>query len=863
MKKIIISLAISLSVCVILLLLNNIPFYRMLELKLYDLRINLSSPIPQDERIVYVEMDEEAIRQLGRWPWPRDINACLIDTLKSLGAKQIIFDVTFAQPSQLVVDKYKAENILAEENIITDFINQLSQGIENEEITDRQDIVRQLKQVNEGMGILRQRINERLQYMLTDKDKVMAESLKDSPVFIGYKFDIINDPSDIKKEQVCPDLRKNILEWIKDNPQKNFRELPLNLITNRDFSDEEMFHIFCQLKIFNLLENNLLMPMVDAAGILKVKPEDISLDFYKVQEDIAKKKINAYLDENQPATLAGVTQYYQMHGSFAVDIFKKVWEEVNRERLFMKKFATAINTSQVFRAIKVDPPISQFTEQVQGAGFLNALADDDGVLRTVPLLVKYKEKVYPHISIASIIDLLQPEKIEFIPAKYLILKNCVINNKKKDIRIPIQENAKMLVNWTGTWKNTFRHISCLEIYRLYSLREELNYMPPEQERDQEQQAIFDDKVKRLAQIESQLKKIAAGSICIIGLTAAGTHDYNPIPYEADYPMVGTHGNLINSILQEKFIKKADSLYNRVILLALSIIMGLVLSFLSSIGAIFFILIITAAILASCFIAFNHGTWLDLASPLMLSLFSYLGITGYNFITTEKEKRWIKKAFSRYVSQEVMEEILKDPSKLKLGGERRILTVLFSDIRGFTTYSEKRKPEEVVAILNEYLDAMTKVVFEYKGTLDKYVGDEIMAIFGAPRHEPPETSAKNAVITACKMMEKLKELRDKWMREGKEPLDIGIGINTGEMVVGNMGSTLVMDYTVIGDAVNLGARIEALTRQYNNHIIISQTCYNYVKDITEIKPLEAIKVKGKEIPVMIYEVLGLKEPGNNI
>jgi len=186
-----------------------------------------------------------------------------------------------------------------------------------------------------------------------------------------------------------------------------------------------------------------------------------------------------------------------------------------------------------------------------------------------------------------------------------------------------------------------------------------------------------------------------------------------------------------------------------------------------------------------------------------------------------------------------------------------LAVQFSDIRAFTTYCENRTPEEIVAILNEYLDAMTKVIVEHKGTLDKYVGDEIMAVFGAPHYESAEINSKRAVICSMKMLERLKELHIEWKEKGLEPLDIGIGVNTGEMITGNMGSELRMDYTVIGDAVNLAARTEALTRQFNAHFMITEDTYQYTKDIIEVKQLEAIKVKGKDIPVMMYEVLALK------
>jgi adenylate cyclase len=205
----------------------------------------------------------------------------------------------------------------------------------------------------------------------------------------------------------------------------------------------------------------------------------------------------------------------------------------------------------------------------------------------------------------------------------------------------------------------------------------------------------------------------------------------------------------------------------------------------------------------------------------------------------------------------VDELIRDPSKAKLGGDRKEITVLFSDICGFTSFSERHQPEEVVSLLNEYLGAMTNIVFEHEGTLDKFIGDAIMALWGAPVGQPDH--AERACRCAVAMIEKLKELQKKWADEGKYVIDIGIGINTGGMVVGNMGAEgKKMDYTVIGDNVNLGARLESLTRQYNSHIIISEYTFAKVKDIVEVTELGTVTVKGKQRPVMIYNLLGLKK-----
>jgi len=198
-------------------------------------------------------------------------------------------------------------------------------------------------------------------------------------------------------------------------------------------------------------------------------------------------------------------------------------------------------------------------------------------------------------------------------------------------------------------------------------------------------------------------------------------------------------------------------------------------------------------------------------------------------------------------------MLKDPSKLKLGGDKKHLSVLFSDIRGFTTVSESLTPEELVHLLNEYLTAMTDIVFKYDGLLDKYMGDAIMAVYGAPLDQPDH--AERACRTALDMMEQLKILQKKWESEGKPVLNIGIGVNSGDMVVGNMGSEMRFDYTVMGDSVNLGSRLEGINKEYGTNIVISEFTYNEVKDRLICRELDSVRVKGKLLPVKIYELLG--------
>jgi len=230
------------------------------------------------------------------------------------------------------------------------------------------------------------------------------------------------------------------------------------------------------------------------------------------------------------------------------------------------------------------------------------------------------------------------------------------------------------------------------------------------------------------------------------------------------------------------------------------------------------------------------------------------LIAYRILTEEKEKKFIRNTFSNFVSKVIVDELLKHPEMIKLGGERKEITVLFSDIRSFTTLSEKYQPEEIVGILNNYLSRMTTTIFKYEGTLDKYVGDEIMAFWNAPL--PQEDHATLACLTALEMMKELDLFNQEMPPEYR--LNIGIGINTGDAIVGNMGSTSRMDYTLIGDTVNTGARLEGTNKIYSTNIIISEFTYEKVKDFFICRLLDKIKVKGKSIPVSIYELVDVKE-----
>jgi adenylate cyclase len=257
-------------------------------------------------------------------------------------------------------------------------------------------------------------------------------------------------------------------------------------------------------------------------------------------------------------------------------------------------------------------------------------------------------------------------------------------------------------------------------------------------------------------------------------------------------------------------------------------------------------------------AVGGGVWAPLVSPLLASAFAFVGGLSWQYFVEGREKRRVKQMFGRYVSPTIFNHLMADPRIAQLGGVRRDMTVLFSDIRGFTTASEKGTPEAIVAQLNEYFGEMVEVLFRHNGTLDKFVGDMVMGLFGAPVNDPHH--ADHAVATAIEMSAALSRLNAGWAAAGRPVLDIGIGINSGDMIAGNIGSQSIMSYTVIGDAVNLGSRIESLNKDYGTRILISQATHDRLTRSFSTRRVGEVTVKGRREPVVIWEVLG-SDAGN--
>ena len=473
--------------------------------------------------------------------------------------------------------------------------------------------------------------------------------------------------------------------------------------------------------------------------------------------------------------------------------------------------------------------LAEFQKAALSGGHFNPLVDFDGISRRVPLLAEYKGEYYEALSLAMVRALIgQPKVVPWFPEDrwfsskgYQGMEAIDLPTTSGTLRIPVDENVAALIPYRG-YQGSFRYISIAD--------------------------IMADRIK-----PGELK----GKIALIGTTAPGLLDLRATPVGEAYPGVEIHANLITGMLDGAIKLKPPYILGAevVLLLLTGLAMVLLLPLLSPLRATLASLLVLLFILTVNLVFWHYGNLvLPLGSSVLMVLVLFALNMSYGYFVESRAKRQFTELFGQYVPPELVEEMSRNPESYSMEGRKAELTVLFSDVRGFTTISEGLSPENLVRLMNIYLTAMTELLRKNRGTVDKYIGDAVMAFWGAPVADADH--ARHAVITAMEMQAALPAVNRTLAQHGWPELHIGVGVNTGEMTVGDMGSTVRQAYTVMGDAVNLGSRLEGITKQYGVGILVGETTRKAIKDIV-FREVDRVQVKGKEEPVAIYEPLGLE------
>jgi adenylate cyclase len=464
------------------------------------------------------------------------------------------------------------------------------------------------------------------------------------------------------------------------------------------------------------------------------------------------------------------------------------------------------------QGVEVNIPV--ITTAAAGGGYFNMIPDPDGAVRWYPLAVAYGPYVFAPLSLVTLQHFLDNKPLG-IAVSHLGVKEVRLGREL----IPVDRYGRLPINYLG---------------------------PPGAFPTFSAKTVLDGKIPANA---------LRDKIVLVGATAVGVYDMRVTPFSGVFPGIEIQATVIDNILRRNFLRLPPyaPLPELLLIVAFGVFLGLMLPRVSAIW-----LFLISFYLFIGYVALNIGVFrywginLDLFYPSLQIILVATGVSVQSFLAEEKARASLKKAFQSYVAPSVVEEILKHPERLRLGGERRDLTIFFCDIRGFTTLSETLEPEALAAILHDFLNPMSRIVVKHGGTIDKFMGDAIMALFGAPLQYPDH--ARRACDTALDMLDTLRAMDQEWVGQGRPSIKIGVGINSGMVAVGNMGSDTLFDYTAIGDNVNLASRLEGLNKYYGSEIIISEFTVAALNQEFVLRELDLVRVKGKKQPVAIFELL---------
>lgn len=521
--------------------------------------------------------------------------------------------------------------------------------------------------------------------------------------------------------------------------------------------------------------------------------------------------------------------YFGMAFKLSEKSKQKMPEESTKDRQYLDKTKWDLTVKGNPRSfyIGTNPLITihSIANKSKGLGFLNLRCDRDGVFRRMPLLVRYGEGFYPGFSFRAVCDYLDvpPEKIIVTPGESILLQDAKRpgESSRHDIVIPIDEYGNMVINFIGSWER-MKHYNFSDVLLVPKNSEEME--------------IWHDEL--------------SGKIVIVSEVSTGSSDIGPVPTDTHFPLSGLHANLIHTVLTESFLKELSFSGMLLVELSLLLIILLLSLRLSSLGFSLGTLATAGGYIGIVsLLFFSLNTILHLMRPLLMVVFSTILILAYRYINEEKEKEVFRRTLEAYFPPLVVKKVIANPEIIGSGGQKKELTILFSDIKEFTRHTANMTPDRIQQLLNEYFGAMTEIVFKYKGTVDKFMGDGMMVFFGDP--EPQPDHALLCVRAAIDMQRKTRLIRAEWEKRGDMPIQIRIGINTDTVVVGNMGSSKRLSYTVLGSPVNLAQRLESNAPA--GGILISQRTYDYIKEVLRACPLGKIELKGFDESISVYEV----------
>ena len=880
----------------------------LLHEKSIDWRLLDRGPRYGSDQVAIIAVDDRSIDKEGRWPWPREKIGQIVSNAIAAGAKVVAFDAVFSEEDQNsslpVLNKLKS--FLQQNSVANPALNDF---VGREMITAASDqkfsesIQKNADHLVMGSFFAEDITTERKAWQDVCDDLLFKRSSY-AKYWNKEDLPIVVLDSEEEKERLPTAFKARLGTYFDE---LEIREISEWLIAHPAFQDRLLTYFvkfgigIPKEQVAFLLQKILVEDDQTFQTLLASDPRLVAQipELYKTTESLLGKKNTADLKElckratgnycsrflSREDELLSPTKFQPIVSDYKDLSLKDAWTQAQNEnkKLAGMPFEEWVNSFKDRFLANSVAPIYNWTlnfpvlaEPTKHTGYFNADLDSDGTVRKSYLISHWGYNYFPSIALKAFMLAnkfgvqvkINEEGFNRADETNKVVSEFSATNENGDVvmKIPVNALGELSINYSGRQK-MFAHIPASE---LLTNSETITYERTE----------YDPKTKKFEIRETanaNRKEFLKDKILIFGATAIGIYDLRVTPFEENYPGVETHANVLSNLLVE--LEKAKALklgeviskdlknkpgflrthaqeqsYMIFGVLIFGALFSYLLAMLSSIPG----LLLTLASAGTLYYVdkyylFRNGIVINIVIPLLFVLTLFIVLTFYKYFTEERKKRELKGTFEKYVSPSIVAEILADPSNIELGGKKMELTVMFSDVRGFTTISEKLDPRALSDLLNSYLTPMTSLVFENKGTLDKYMGDAIMAFWGAPIHF--EDHAKWACRCALQSIVKLRELQKDWVSKGLPEIDIGIGLNTGEMSVGNMGSLTVRSYTIMGDAVNLGSRLEGINKQYGTRIIVSEFTQRAAGDIFITREMDWVKVKGKKLPVRIFELMG--------
>ena len=811
------------AVAVFFALLSFTQIQKDNENRIYDLFLRIKPEVTEDSRILLLDVDDLAISKVGVWPWSRSIMADGLLLLKEFGAKYAVFDIEYTEQSPRGINSEFLENKIPEtvnqqfdtiNSNITDLFTAIASG--GIRVKDAADFASQLKDINDS---IKAHLLETMGSVARDNDEYLGKAAR----YFGSAFFTVNMFKEVD-DSVPADLK----EWTVEN-------FPLASIT---VSDSNAFFKADDIR-------PAIKPVITRAKGAGFPNVFIDNDGVRRRVDLLREYNGKYFAQlafsplydwlGKPAIIAD-SEKIVLKGAVLPDGVTKdiIIPLVDGQILInwpAKSFIASFNHmtywylemhNRLFRLL------SDNLKLMNQAGYLEYYSGD------TPLydLYSYAEELLAQMletgdtsgfeEYREVREIFLREAGSFLAgdAENRILSDIDAVLASDEIPADIKsEYASLKNDVPDIFKKTLAVLT------------------------------------ELAEARRIIRENVDGAFCIIGNTGTSTTDIGVNPFEKEYMNVGTHASVANTILQEKFLDTAPDWISILISFVLSILVFIIIKRRSAVSSIIIGLAFIAVILGAAATAFRYtGIYFHVITPAGSVFVTFLIYTMINLITTSREKVFIKNAFGHYLSQDVISQLLNDPDKLQLGGDKKELTAIFTDVKGFSTISESLDPTDLVKLLNEYLTAMSDIILDSRGTIDKYEGDAIISFFGAPLEFSDH--AELACSAAVKMKKKELEINKLFLEKkmAANSLLTRIGINTGEMVVGNMGTARKMDYTIMGNAVNLAARLEGVNKQYGTWILASE--YTIIKTGNKFacRKLDPVRVVGINTPVQLFELI---------